>query len=62
MNNNIIDFHIEAKKRHATGAAEVQIDQHQYVLELEHDILELQHQVRALHRDLERERAVKHTG
>ena len=62
MTSNIINFQIEAGKRRATEVVEVQINQHQYVLELEHDILELQHQVRVLHRDLERERAVKHTG
>jgi hypothetical protein len=30
---------------------------YEYVLELEHEILELQQQICALHRDLERERA-----
>lgn len=60
MATNILDFQTEALKRRVTDDTETrcrdeQIDRHgyrQYVLELEHEILELQQQVCSLHRDL----------
>jgi hypothetical protein len=62
--SDIINFQTEAFKRRVTDDTEKrclsdQIDKHgyrQYLIELEHEILELQQQVCALHRDLERER------
>jgi hypothetical protein len=67
MSNNVINFQGVADKRRVTDDTEKrclsdQIDKHgyrQYVLELEHEILELQQQVCALHRDLERERGLR---
>lgn len=55
MTNNVIDFQSKADARRVSNVHEESSD-HQYVLELEHEILELQQQVCALHRDLERER------
>jgi hypothetical protein len=64
MATNVFDFQTEALKRRVADDTEKrcldeQIDKHgyrQYVLELEHEILELQQQVCSLHRDLERAR------
>lgn len=53
--SNIIDFKSEVDRRRVPDQTEEPND-HQYVLELEHEILELQQQVCALHRDLERAR------
>jgi hypothetical protein len=55
--NNVIDFQSEAEKRRVPDDIEKPNDHHQHVIELEHEILELQQQICALHRDLERERA-----
>ena len=61
MSSNIVDFQSEVDKRRVPDDIEKTSD-NQYVLELEHEILELQQQVCALHRDLERERGRGHTG
>jgi hypothetical protein len=56
MSGGIINFQREVEKRHVQDVTE-KPSNGQYVLELEHEILELQQQVCALHRDLERERS-----
>jgi hypothetical protein len=63
--NNIIDFQSVADKRRTPIEIAQQSDEdrrHQYIIELEHDILGLQQQVCALHRDLERDRARRRMG
>lgn len=55
MNCNVIDFQSKVDARRVSDVSE-NPSEHEYVLELEHEILELQQQVCALHRDLERER------
>ena len=65
MSSNVINFQSEADKRSVQDTTEDATEKpsdHQYVLELEPEILELQQQVCALHRDLERERGRGHTG
>jgi hypothetical protein len=63
MSSNIIGFQSEVEKRRVPDVvAAPMVDppepsDRQYVIELEHEILELQQQVCALHRDLERERS-----
>ena len=53
--SNVIDFRSEADKRHVPDVVTQSSDGfHRYVLELEHEILELQQQICSLHRDLER--------
>jgi hypothetical protein len=65
MNDNIVDLQGEVAKRRTLDSVESQgervHDNHEYTIELEHEILELQQQVCALHRDLERERARRKT-
>jgi hypothetical protein len=57
MSNNVIDFQSEVEARHVPEVTDKPSGHHvQYLIELEHEILELQQQVCALHRDLERER------
>jgi hypothetical protein len=59
MSSDIINFQSELEKRRVPDVTDKPSDHH-YLMELEHEILELQQQVCALHRDLERERARGH--
>jgi hypothetical protein len=67
MSSNIIEFQSELEKRRVPDVVAAPIvdppepSDHQYAIELEHEILELQQQVCALHRDLERERSRGYT-
>jgi hypothetical protein len=63
MSSNIIEFQSELEKRRVPDVvAAPMVDPpessgRQYLIELEHEVIELQQQVCALHRDLERERS-----
>ena len=61
MSSDIINFQSEVEKRRVPDVVEKPSDP-QYLIELEHEILELQQQVCALHRDLERERGRGYMG
>jgi len=56
MSLNVIDFQTEVQRRRHVQNEAAKPNEHQYIIELEHEILELQQQVCALHRDLERAR------
>jgi hypothetical protein len=68
MSSEIINFRSELEKRRVPDVVAApmvdppELSDHQYVIELEHEILELQQQVCALHRDLERERGREYLG